>query len=95
MSLAVYLVAGLLQAGTPNAPSVQTRMDKLAATAATCQVPEVFFTQFTDERRLVRVLVPRAIWSQRKQPEVAQRLNCIAAVVAEQGYRPLLLGTRR
>ncbi|HEX8579096.1 MAG TPA: hypothetical protein VF655_05815 [Allosphingosinicella sp.] len=95
MNLLLYVVAGLLQAGSAETATVQSRMDKLAASAASCQVPEAYFTQFTDEPRLVRVLVPRGIWSQRKKPEVAQRLNCIAAVVAEQGYRPLLLGTRR
>ncbi|HEY0148530.1 MAG TPA: hypothetical protein VGB70_05945 [Allosphingosinicella sp.] len=95
MNFVLFAVAGLLQAGIANAPTVQSRMDKLATSAARCQVPEAYFTQFTDEPRLVRVLVPRPIWKQRKEPEVAQRLNCIAAAVAEQGFRPLLLGTRR
>ena len=95
MSLAPYILAAVLQVTAADAPTIQAKIDALSAAAANCEVPGAYFVQFTDEPRRVRILVPKELWSKRKEASIAVKLHCLNAVVVGRGYKPILLGMRR
>ncbi len=78
--------------GYTQAPVARTALEEFPQVARNCGLPEALLSQFTDEGRSLRLLLPAALYARRDEAPVAGRIACIIHWGNERGLRLVVMG---
>jgi len=94
--------ASLLLTISVSEAGLRAVVDEMANAQLSCGLAGVNYVQAFEPlgrgyvpQRTIYVLIARAVYARREEPQIAAGINCSAQVVAARGYKPIVSGTKK